>query len=125
MKRRTFMAGAGALASVSLPRKPKKYLVHHAIFWLKNPTSEADKNKLIEGLETLRAVSYIQELHVGALASTEKRDVVDTTWQVSEVMFFNNTQDQKSYQDHPIHQAFVKNYSHLWEKVVVYDAQDV
>ncbi len=125
MKRRTFIAGAGVLGAVRGPKKPTNYLVHHAIFWLKNPTSEADKNKLIEGLNTLRAVEQIQELHVGVLASTEKRDVVDTSWQVSEVMFFKDTKAQKAYQDHPIHQAFVKNYSHLWEKVVVYDAQDV
>jgi hypothetical protein len=32
---------------------------------------------------------------------------------------------QKTYQDHPIHQDFVKKYSHLWQKVVVYDAIDV
>lgn len=125
MKRRTFIAGAGALGAASGPKKPTSYLVHHAIFWLKNPTSETDRNKLIEGLNTLRAIEHIQELHVGVLASTEKRDVVDTSWQVSEVMFFKDTKAQKAYQDHPIHQSFVKNYSHLWEKVLVYDAQDV
>jgi hypothetical protein len=37
------------------------------------------------------------------------------------MMFFNNTQDQDIYQVHPIHKAFVENYSHLWDKVVVYD----
>jgi hypothetical protein len=59
------------------------------------------------------------------LASTEKREVVDTSWQVSELMFFEDTAGQKVYQDHAIHAAFVKNYSHLWQKVVVYDAWDV
>lgn len=78
MKRRTIIAGAGALGAASGPKKPTSYLVHHAIFWLKNPTSETDRNKLIEGLNTLRAIEHIQELHVGVLASTEKRDVVDS-----------------------------------------------
>jgi hypothetical protein len=51
--------------------------------------------------------------------------VVDTSWDVSELLFFDDEAGQKVYQDHPIHQAFVENCSHLWEKVLVYDALDV
>lgn len=125
MKRRSFIAGAGLISTMDLKKMSSKFIIHHALFWLKNPNSEADKNKLIEGLNNLRSISLIQELHVGVLASTEKREVVDTSWQVSEIMFFKNAADQKAYQEHPTHQAFVKNYGHLWEKVVVYDAQDI
>ena len=59
------------------------------------------------------------------LASTEKREVVDTSWDVSEQMFFDDEAGQKVYQDHPVHQAFVKNYGHLWKKVIVYDAVEI
>ena len=55
-------------------------------------------------------------MHVGVLASTEKRDVVDTSCDVSEIMFFNDAAGQKVYQDHPIHMEFVKNCAHLWQK---------
>ncbi len=99
-------------------------LIHHAIFWLKNPQSTADRDKLVEGVKTLAHVKTIKELHVGILAATEKRDVVDTSWQVSEIMFFDNIADQAAYQNDPIHLDFVKNYSHLWEKVIVYDAME-
>jgi len=85
--------------------KPTIALIHHVFFWLNNPDSEADKNALMAGLNTLRAIPSIQRMHVGVLASTEKREVVDT--------------------DHPIHMEFVKNCAHLWKKVLVYDAQDV
>jgi thiamine biosynthesis lipoprotein ApbE len=51
--------------------------------------------------------------------------VVDTSWDVSEIMFFNDAAGQKVYQDHPIHMEFVKNCAHLWKRVLVYDAQDV
>ena len=64
-------------------------------------------------------------MHVGVLASTEKREVVDTSWDVSEIMFFNDAAGQKVYQDHPIHMEFVENCAHLWKKALVYDAQDV
>jgi len=100
-------------------------VVHHVFFWLKNAGSVEDRDKLVEGLKTLAGIPLIKELHVGVLADTEKRDVVDASWQVSELMFFDNVNDQASYQQHPLHLAFIKNYSHLWAKVVVYDAMNV
>lgn len=117
------LVGTGAVANV-IAAAPKKQLVHHVFFWLKNPGSVADRDKLVEGVKTLSKIETIRKLHVGVLASTEKRDVVDTSWDVSELMFFDDTAGQKVYQDHPIHQEFIKNYSHLWSKVVVYDAME-
>jgi hypothetical protein len=119
-----FAEGAGAKGSAGRSTKLPP-VVHHVFFWLKNPDSVADRDKLVEGLKTLAGIPIIRELHVGLLASTEKRDVVDTSWQVSELMFFDNITDQLAYQQHPIHLDFVKNYSHLWAKVVVYDATNV
>ncbi|MBS1660438.1 MAG: Dabb family protein [Bacteroidetes bacterium] len=110
-----------AAANTSAKRPP---LVHHVFFWLKNPTSTADRDKLVEGVKTLSKIPTVKELHVGVLANTEKRDVVDTSWAVSELMFFDDVQGQATYQSHPIHLEFIKNYSHLWEKVVVYDAME-
>jgi hypothetical protein len=94
-------------------------------FWLKNPASAEDRDKLIAGVRTLAKIEAIGELRVGVLAPTEKRDVVDNTWAVSELMFFRDLAGQAAYQNHPIHLEFIKNCSHLWEKVIVYDAMDV
>jgi len=102
-----------------------KLLVHHVFFWLKNPESVADRDKLIEGVKALAAIETVREIHVGIPASTEKRPVVDNSWQVSELLFFSDLEGQSTYQDHPLHQEFVKNYSHLWERVVVFDAMAV
>jgi hypothetical protein len=128
--RRKFLAtstllGTGLAASaLPVPAAAQKQLVHHVFFWLKNPDSKEDRDKLVEGLHTLAAIETIRKLHVGVLASTEKRDVVDTSWQVSELMFFDDLAGQATYQSHPVHLAFIKNYSHLWAKVVVYDAME-
>lgn len=100
-------------------------LIHHALFWLKNPESAQDRDRLIAGLKSLRGINVIRELHIGTPAATEKRDVVDASYDVSEVMRFDSLEDQKTYQDHPIHQAFVAECGHLWKRVVVYDAVDV
>lgn len=96
-------------------------VVHHVFFWLNNPDSEADKQQLIEGLNTLRAIDEVKELMIGTPASTLEREVVDNSFHVSELMIFESIEDQDAYQVHPIHAKFVEEYSHLWERVVVYD----
>ena len=100
-------------------------VVHHVFFWLKNPSSVEDRNALVAGLKTLGGIPLIKELYVGILADTEKRDVVDASWQVSELMFFTDLSGQANYQQHPLHLEFVKNCSHLWAKVVVYDTMNL
>lgn len=132
IKRRTFLTAAATLtagtAALALPlqiMEDKKQVVHHVFFWLKNPESMTDRDQLVEGVKTLGKIETIRKIHVGVPASTEKRDVVDTSWHVSELMFFDDEAGQKVYQDHPIHLSFVKNYGHLWSKVVVYDVSEV
>ena len=128
--RRKFIATSTALAmgtaasALPLINNPAdKYPVtHHVLFWLKNPSSKADRDKLIAGVKTLAKIETVRELRVGVPASTEKRDVVDNSWAVSELMFFSDLAGQKAYQDHPIHQKFVETCSPLWDKVIVYDA---
>jgi len=102
----------------------KTPLVHHVFFWLKNPDSKEDRDKLVEGVKTLRNIPTVKSLHVGVVADTEQRGVVDVSWHVSELMFFTDLAGQAAYQEHPIHQEFIKNYSHLWAKVVVYDVME-
>ena len=96
-------------------------VLHHVFFWLKNSGSESDKQKLMEGLETLREIPEVKELMIGGPASTLEREVVDSSFDVSELMIFRSVKDQDAYQVHSLHQEFIDNYGHLWEKVVVYD----
>lgn len=118
-------AGAAAipLANNMLTLDNEKYGVAHQVyFWLKNPDSETDKAKLIEGLNTLSRIKAVKKLIVGTVAGTTKRDVIDTSWSVSELTLFENVAGEAEYQSDPIHLAFVRNYSHLWSKVQIYDS---
>jgi hypothetical protein len=101
----------------------KNIFVHHVYFWLKNPGSAEDKTKLIEGLQKLSKVSTIKTFHIGQPAATN-REVIDRSYAISWLVFFNNAQDQDSYQSDPIHLKFVEECSHLWNKVIVYDSVD-
>lgn len=113
---------ATGMSILPMEAKQKKQLSHHVFFWLKNPNSKEDFNKLIEGLRSLKAVETVKDMHIGVPASTEKRDVVDGSYSVSLLLFFDDAAAEKVYQVHPIHEAFVKNHSQLWEKVIVYDS---
>lgn len=117
------MLSLGTIATaMPLTTMNKNYpIVHHVFFWLKNPGSKEDRDQLVKGVKTLSKIPTVQEIHVGIVASTEKRDVVDNSWGVSELMFFSDLKGQETYQSHPIHLEFIKNYSHLWDKVIVYD----
>jgi hypothetical protein len=125
--RRTFIAAAaatGAAVAANAGAAVNNYprLVHHVFFWLKNPGSKEDLARLLAGLRTLAAIESVRGAHFGVPASTEKREVVDNSYSASEILFFDDLAGQKTYQDHPIHKQFVADCSHLWERVVVYDA---
>ena len=95
--------------------------VHHVFFWLKNPESAEDRARLIAGLQKLSAAGTIRQFHIGQPAGTN-REVIETSYAVSWLLFFDTAADQDAYQIDPIHLQFVKECSMLWSKVVVYDS---
>ena len=131
--RRNFIykAGIAALSITALSsfknkspnRKMKNVFYHHVFFWLANPASAEDRNKLMEGLTKLSAVKTIKKFHIGKPANTS-RDVIDGSYSISWLLEFANDADQASYQTDPVHLKFVEDCKHLWKKVVVYDTVD-
>lgn len=127
LSRRSFVknislaTAATATFSTAEAKVIKDIFVHHVYFWLKNPNNEADKAKLLEGLNKLAKVPTIRMVHIGSPASTT-RSVIERSYAVSWLCFFDNLEEEEIYQKHPIHLKFVEDYSHLWEKVIVYDA---
>ncbi|MEP3836855.1 MAG: Dabb family protein [Algibacter sp.] len=100
-------------------------LVHHVFFWLKNPESLEDKQQLIEGIKKLKSIEQVADIHIGVPASTEKRDVVENSYSVTEMLIFANEHDEAVYQKHKTHQEFVEEHQHLWSKVLVFDSKSV
>lgn len=94
--------------------------VHHVFFYL-NESDAAHTKSLIEGLQKLAKASIIKDYHIGIPANTP-RDVVDNSYDVSWLAFFNNAEEQDAYQTDPIHLQFVNECSHLWKKVIVFDS---
>ena len=115
--------GIFALNNVSA-MSAKTMFIHHVYFWLKNPSSNEDLQKLVQGLQKLSKVKTIKMFHIGKPADTN-RGVIDTSYSISWLNVFDNKADQDSYQTDPIHLKFVEECSPLWSKVVVYDSVDL
>jgi hypothetical protein len=95
---------------------------HHVYFWLENPDDPDDRAEFEKGVRELLEVPVIKSYHFGTPAATTDRDVVEGSYTYSYLVFFEDRENHDVYQDHPIHQQFIKDYQHLWKKVVVYDA---
>lgn len=125
--RREFLqhAGLATLASVSPlaaePERVKELFIHHVFIYLKNPNDAQDEAKLLEGLHKLAKVPTIQYAHIGKPAATS-RSMIVRDYTFSWMCFFKNIIEEEIYQTHPIHLEFMRDYGHLWEKVVVYDS---
>jgi hypothetical protein len=117
--------GARAAVPTSASKASYPPVVHHVFFWLKNPDSKEDLAALLAGLRTLAGIDTVRGIHIGVPADTEQRGVVDGSYSVSELLFFDDVAGQNAYQVHPIHKQFVADCEHLWERVVVYDAMAV
>ncbi|MDQ6608663.1 MAG: Dabb family protein [Bacteroidota bacterium] len=99
-------------------------VIHHVFFWLKNPSSKDDLNKLLAGLHTLKKITTLRNIYIGVPAATEHRNVIDSSYSASELLFFDDLAGQEIYQADPVHQQFIADCSSLWSKVVVYDTVD-
>ena len=114
---------ASLLKSNTIFAQKKGMFIHHVYFWLKNTGNKEDKVKLIEGLKKLSKVRTIKNFYIGTPAAT-RREVIDSSYDVSWLLFFDNAADQDSYQTDPVHLKFVEECSSVWQKVVVYDSID-
>lgn len=117
-------ASAGLTAALMQQNATDNLFVHHVYFWLNKPDSKEDFENLVKGLQKLSKISYIKLSHIGKPAST-KRDVIDTSYNVSWLLFFATPEEQDKYQHDPVHLKFVEECKHLWSKVVVYDSVNV
>ncbi len=115
---------AGLTTTTASAMAASNIFIHHVFFFLNNPDSKEDRDKLIEGLRKLSKVKSIKSFHIGKPADTN-REVIDRSYSISWMLQFDNAAKQESYQTDPIHLKFVEECSPLWKKVIVYDSVDV
>jgi hypothetical protein len=95
--------------------------VHHVFFWLKEPDNKEAVEKCRQGLEKLVTIDTIRYKHIAMPANTS-REVIDSSYQFSLLTVFDDEAGHNVYQEHETHQEFIRDYSDLWERVLVYDS---
>lgn len=99
--------------------------VHTVFFWLKKGASAKDHEDFIHYLQHfIRSSEFVKAKHIGSKVSS-KREVVDSSYDYCLIATFHNEAEQVKYQDEPVHHEFIKDASHLWEKVEVFDSQSM
>ncbi|HEY1056014.1 MAG TPA: Dabb family protein, partial [Emticicia sp.] len=96
VKNTALAAGAAGIIGTAEAKTAKELFVHHVYFYLKNPKNEADKAKLLEGLEKLSKVPTIRMVHIGVPASTT-RSVIVRDYSISWLCFFDNLEEEEIY----------------------------
>jgi len=96
-------------------------LIHTVFFWLKPELTEAQRAEFRRGVETLGTIRTVEKFHVGKPAATEKRPVIDHTFDVGITVICQDTAAERAYQVDPIHLAFIEKFKPFWTRVQVYD----
>jgi hypothetical protein len=97
-------------------------LVHTVFFWLKPELTAAQRAEFRQGVESLGGIKSIDKFYIGKPAATERRPVIDHSFDVGLTVLCKDTAAEKAYQVDPIHLAFVNKYKTFWTRVQVYDA---
>lgn len=98
---------------------------HTVYFWLKNPDNQADRTAFEASLKKfLDNSGYAKTKFIG-YPPKASRDVVDGSFTYSLIVTFESAEAQQNYQDEAPHKLFIKESSHLWTKVIVYDSTSI
>jgi hypothetical protein len=98
-------------------------LVHSVFFYFHPEVTEAQALDFLDGIHMLEAIPSVRGFYVGRPAKTPDRPVVEKGFGVALTVLFDNLAGHDVYGPHPVHDAFIAKYKHLWSKVIVYDAE--
>ena len=97
-------------------------LIHAVYFWLRRDLTAAERASFREGVESLGKCASLKFFHVGTVADTTRRPIIDTTYDFALVTGFENIAGEAAYQVDPIHLKFIADHNTKWVKVTIYDS---
>ncbi len=98
-------------------------LVHSVFFWLKPDLTAAQRAEFRRGVESLSGIKSVEKIYIGAPAKTEKRPVIDDSYDCALTVLCRDVAAHDAYQVDPIHLAFVATCKTFWTRVQIYDAE--
>ena len=99
-------------------------VTHIVYFWLKENLDADSKNQFVEGVKSLLSIESLAHGYVGVPASTEKRPIIDSSYDYALITIFEDIEAHDVYQVHPTHDAF-RELAHLWDRVQIYDSETI
>ncbi len=102
--------------------KTDPMLVHSVYFFLKETVSDSEIIEFGKSVEALADIETVHGFYLGTPAATPDRPIIEKGYAFAMTILFQTMEDHNIYQEHPLHQAFIRNNKRLWEKVVIYDA---
>lgn len=101
-----------------------KQFVHIVNFWLRKDLSKEERQQFEAGARSLGTIATLDFFHLGTPASTN-RNVIDRSYDYCLLCIFKNKADHDAYQVDPVHDTFRETCSPLWDKVLIYDSEEV
>lgn len=101
-----------------------KRFVHIVNFWLRKDLTQEERQRFEAGVRALQAIDTLHFFHLGTPASTD-RPVIDRSYDYCLLCVFNNKADHDAYQVDPVHDQFRETCAPLWDKVLIYDSEEV
>ena len=99
--------------------------VHSVYFWLHNPDNNEDRQAFEKSLTNfINNSEFIQTKHLGTPADTD-RGVIDTSYTYCLIVTFENKAMHDKYQVEAGHLQFIEESSKLWDKVLIYDSENL
>lgn len=97
-------------------------VTHIVYFWMKPDIGQAGHDQFVEGARHLLSIEDLAQGYLGQPADTEKRDIIDDSYDYALITLFDNIEAHDRYQVHPKHDDF-RALAHLWDKVQIYDSK--
>ncbi|MGY5355038.1 Dabb family protein [Wenyingzhuangia sp. IMCC45467] len=95
---------------------------HNVFFWLKEPSNKEHCLQFTTALQEFLHASVYTKTAVITKPAHTNREVVDNSYTYGLLVSFDNQEKHELYQNEPAHQLFLKEASHLWEKVQIFDS---
>lgn len=114
-----FCLGAFSFTYLKEPNMDKKF-IHTVYFWLDQDLTPAEITEFTTALQTLGTIPTVDKFYWGPPAPTEKREVIDNTYDYAINVHFSSIQAHDTYQEHEIHLEFLK-HADKWKSVKVFD----
>ena len=100
-------------------------MTHSVYFWLRQDLQDSDTAAFKAELRKLPSIASVRSGYIGKSAGTPERPVTEKSFTFYLHLEFDSVEDHNAYQVDPAHDHFVETCKEMWEKVTIFDTEEV